>query len=168
MRFAVESIGRFQSSKLELGRLLLHRQARQHRRLRPLRLRLSLLRHMTALATVRCLRLFIRDLPVRFGLTWVYYLLANLVTYWGQNSYGATNPDDPTHGQQSLSYYCHSGAASDGKQPTSLRRLAINRDISCSVSVQLVVPRYVLRHRRRTRNQSRQYLQRIWDCLPWN
>ncbi|KAG2119374.1 glycoside hydrolase family 18 protein [Suillus clintonianus] len=30
----------------------------------------------------------------------------NLAVYWGQNSYGAINPDNTAHWQQTLSYYC--------------------------------------------------------------
>ncbi|KAJ7347235.1 glycoside hydrolase superfamily [Mycena albidolilacea] len=30
----------------------------------------------------------------------------NLVVYWGQNSYGATHPDDPSHWQTTISDYC--------------------------------------------------------------
>ncbi|KAG1863174.1 glycoside hydrolase family 18 protein [Suillus subalutaceus] len=31
----------------------------------------------------------------------------NLAVYWGQNSYGAVNPDDPANWQQPISYYCN-------------------------------------------------------------
>ncbi|KAG9047976.1 Chitinase 1 [Tulasnella sp. UAMH 9824] len=31
---------------------------------------------------------------------------SNLVTFWGQNSYGAVNPSDTSNWQKSLSYYC--------------------------------------------------------------
>ncbi|EJD04291.1 class III chitinase [Fomitiporia mediterranea MF3/22] len=30
----------------------------------------------------------------------------NLAVYWGQNSYGATHPDDPANWQKPLSFYC--------------------------------------------------------------
>lgn len=31
---------------------------------------------------------------------------SNIVSYWGQNSYGETNPKDSANGQRRLSYYC--------------------------------------------------------------
>ncbi|PPQ66111.1 hypothetical protein CVT26_010912 [Gymnopilus dilepis] len=34
----------------------------------------------------------------------------NVAVYWGQNSYGAANPSDPSHWQQRLSFYCNDNA----------------------------------------------------------
>ncbi|KAG8860911.1 Chitinase 1 [Tulasnella sp. 330] len=49
---------------------------------------------------------------------------SNLATYWGQNSYGASNPNDPANFQKRLSFYC-GDATTDGKSsPLVCNRLS--------------------------------------------
>ena len=54
------------------------------------------------------LRLFSLRCTDVLSFHYIYFgrCLYRTVSYWGQNSYGATHPDDPANWQQRLSFYC--------------------------------------------------------------